>query len=317
MSPRKLVLAALILGAATAQATIASAQITGYGVTANGTLFTFDVNSTATATTIGNLGIVPEAIDFRPSTNILYAIDVGTTTTQLYTVNTATAAVTPVGPGFPTTLAGSYDLAGTSVGFDFNPKTVQPDSSMRIRLVSNTGANLRLNSDTGLVATVDFPVAYIPAIALSVDAVAYINNIAGTAASGTTALYDIDFANDQLALQNPPNDGTLSLVGPLGVDVLPLAGVGFDIYTDPTSVDSTIGGDTAFAVFRRPGTSPLYLLYDVNLGTGAAINGRLVGGGLDFTGGFAVVPEPSSVVLACLAVAGLGLIARRRSALAV
>ena len=40
-------------------------------------------------------------------------------------------------------------LSGTAFGFDFNP-TVD-----RIRVVSDTGQNLRLNPDTGAVAAVD------------------------------------------------------------------------------------------------------------------------------------------------------------------
>ena len=48
----------------------ASAQ-TGYGVDANFTLFSFNVTAPATSTTIGNVGFLPEAIDFRPGTNQL------------------------------------------------------------------------------------------------------------------------------------------------------------------------------------------------------------------------------------------------------
>ena len=67
------------------------------------------------------------------------------------------------------------------------------------------------------------------------------------------------------------------------------------------------------AVLRRSATAGgSYLLYDVNLATGAITNGRLVGGGLDFTGGFAVVPEPGAAALVALVVPVL-LGRRRRS----
>src|SRR5688572_26803128 len=150
--------AALALAGVASAAAPAAAQ-TGYGVTRDGALFRFDVDTPGTVQTIGNLGIVPDAIDFRPlsaaqlgGTPTLYAIDVGPTTTQLYTVNTTTAAVTPVGTGFPSFFVNgaSYDLRNQRIGFDFNPRTLQLDNSLRIRVTATNGTNLRLNSDTGV-----------------------------------------------------------------------------------------------------------------------------------------------------------------------
>jgi trimeric autotransporter adhesin len=305
---------------------VAAQNVTGFGVTANGTLFRFDVDSPGSVTTVGSLGIVPEAIDFRPLTAAqaasgaaptLYALDVGPTTTQLYTVNTQTAAVTPVGAGFPSLAAGSYSLTNQRVGFDFNPRTLMADGSVRIRVTATGGTNLRLNSDTGLVVAVDTPLAYAgTANAGFVDASAYINSgVATDAAAGTTTLFGIDTRSDVLVIQNPPNSGTLNLVGPLGATVDASAGVGFDIFTTPGSTDDTIGGDRALAVLQRPdapaGQPGVYLLYDVNLATGQITDGRLVGGGLDFTGGFAVVPEPAVVGLLLLPAGTL--LRRRRS----
>jgi hypothetical protein len=310
MSPRKLVFA-LSLAAIAAPAAIATAQVTGYGVNSFGQLFKFDINAPGLIpfTIIGApLPFVPEGIDFRPGTTSLYAIDVGPNTSQLYTIDINTGVPTAVGSSFTSsgTSPGNYNLTNaTSFGFDFNPKTQQGDNSMRIRLVSNTGTNLRLNSSTGQIAAVDPTIAYIPAVALSVDAVAYINNI--PAASGVTGLYDIDYANDQLAKQDPAT-GVLTAVGALGVTVDVLQGVSFDIYTDPTSVDDTVGGDTGYAVAKRTATSGgAYLLYNVDLTNGFLTNGKTIGVSLvaDFTGGFAVVPEPGSMLLAGFAAAGL------------
>jgi hypothetical protein len=293
----------------------------GYGVTANGTLFRFDPFAPAGAVSIGSLGIVPEAIDFRPTTDgdpnrPLYAIDVGETTTQLYTVNTTTAAVTPVGAGFPTAVAGSYDLSGNQrIGFDFNPTTLQGDGSVRIRLITTNGDNLRLNSDTGAVAVVDTDLLYPPSSSPFADAAAYINsNKAVAAAGGTTILFDMDSRSDVLSIQNPPNNGTLNVVGPFGVGVNANAGIAFDIFTQAGDVDSTIGGDLGFAAFTRNDTSGgAYLLYDVDLATGATTNGRLVGGGLDFTGGmsFTYTPEPATITMGLIAIV-LAMTARRR-----
>lgn len=304
----------------------------GFGVNAAGDLFHFQVPTPGNpVVTVGNLGFVPEGIDFRPGTSSLYAIDIGPNTSQLYTVNKQTGAATPVGAGF--TSAGvvngvPYDLTrGTTFGFDFNPTTLQGDGSIRIRLVSNNGQNLRLNSDTGLIAAVDGGLMYAaadptnPGAASGVDAVAYINTNAATA-GGTTALYDMDPSTDDLSIQSPPNAGTLNTVGPFGVTVDAVAGIGFDIFTDPASNDPTIGGDFGYAVLRRPiigGPLGDYLFYDVNLATGQITNGALVGvsgGGLpaDFTGGLAItVPEPSTLALGFLAgLAGLAGLRRRR-----
>jgi Domain of unknown function (DUF4394) len=290
----------------------ASAQI-GYGVNEAGTLFRFDVDIPAIVTEIGPVGFLPEAIDFRPGTSELYAIDIGPNTTQLYTLNIVTGAPTAVGAGFNSSGAG-YDLTGNqSFGFDFNPKTLQPDTSMRIRLVSTNNSNLRLNSATGLINNIDTNLAFAAGSSPFVDAAAYINNL--PEAGGTTALYDLDSRNNALLLQNPPNNGVVSTVGSLGVTVDALAGMAFDIYTVPGNVDPTIAGDFAFAVLQRPDAplnGPLgsYLLYDVDLATGQITNGALVGPAAtpyDFTGGFAVnpIPEPAAAgaFLAFLAVA--------------
>jgi len=295
------------------------AQI-GYGVNAAGSLFSFDTDNPAGVMTIGPVGFVPEGIDFQPGTSTLYAIDIGPNTTQLYTINIATGAATPVGAGFNssgTVNNVSYTLtANQTYGFDFNPKTLQSpgDGSMRIRLIGTSGVNLRLNSLSGQIAAVDTSLVISPTGASPfADAAAYINNI--PAASGTTALYDMDSRNDKLYLQDPPNSGTLTVVGAFGATIDANANISFDIYTTPGDADPTIGGDFGFAVLTRPDapiSGPLgaYMLYDVNLATGQITNGALVGPAaapFDFVGGFAVlpvaVPEPGTVLLALLGIA--------------
>jgi hypothetical protein len=287
------------------------AQI-GYGVNAAGSLFSFDTDIPAVVTTIGPVGFLPEGIDFQPGTATLYAIDIGPNTSQLYTINIATGAATPVGSGFNSSGSVSgvpYNLtANQTYGFDFNPKTLQSpgDNSMRIRLIGTSGVNLRLNSLSGQIAAVDTSLLISPTGASPfADAAAYINNIPESA--GTTALYDMDSRNDKLYLQNPPNNGTLTEVGPFGVTIDASANISFDIYTTPGDADPTIGGDFGFAVLQRPDSPPLpgpmgaYQLYDVDLATGQISHGALVGPAaapFDFVGGFAVlpvaVPEPTS-----------------------
>ena len=81
------------------------------------------------------------AIDFRPATGELYGVG---NSSRLYIINTVTGtARTPAVDAFTPAISGSI------VGFDFNP-TVD-----RIRLVTSTGQNLRLNPETGTVAATD------------------------------------------------------------------------------------------------------------------------------------------------------------------
>ena len=119
----------------------------------------------------------------------------------------------------------------------------------RIRIVSNTGQNLRVNPADG-VALLDGTLSPgTPAI----TGAAYTNNFAGAA---TTMLYTIDVSTDKLYLQNPPNNGTLVEVGNLGVNVE--AANGFDI-------GGTSG--TPYALLSSSGGTKLYR---IDLATGAA-----------------------------------------------
>ena len=122
-------------------------------------------------------------IDMRPATSQLYALG---SSSRLYAINMASGAATAIGMTSFTAA-----LSGTSFGFDFNP-TVD-----RIRIVSNTGQNLRAHPVTGAIAATD--VSLNPG-SPSVDAAAYTNNFAGAA---STTLYDIDYATDKLYIQSP------------------------------------------------------------------------------------------------------------------
>lgn len=287
MKTRSSISLVALLAAFCSAATCAKAQ-TGFGVTAGGFLFKFQLSNPGTVAVIGNIGFIPEGIDFRPSSNTLYAINIGPSTTQLFTLDITTGAVTAVGSGFPSSgnVGGvPYDLTTAgSFGFDFNPTTLQGDGSMRIRLIAGNN-NLRLNSSTGQIVAVDTQLNYPPGdpnagSTVRVDGVAYTNNIAAT--SGTTRLFDLDFLTDVLAEQTLPNSGALHTVGSTGLSGTPQSGIGFDIYTDGS-------GDHAFAMIKRGGVaSGAYRLYDVNLATGALTNPRAVGSDTDFAGGFAV-----------------------------
>lgn len=309
-----MITAALALASTSVLAGLPAPSATGYGVNGNGVLFNFDLASPGVVNTVGNIGFVPEGIDFRPGTNALYALDVGPNTTQLYRIDINTAVATPVGAGFNSTGA-NYNLLGNQTfGFDFNPTTLQADDSMRIRVVSTNGTNLRLNSSEGTISAVDTDLAFGNGNSPFIDAAAYINNT--PTMGGTTALYDMDSRNNELLIQNPPNAGTVTTVGSFGVTIAAQGNIGFDIFTPLGSVDPTNDDDFGYAVLRRAdapqgGVLGSYLLYSVNLDSGQITNGAVVGPAAtpsDFTGGFAVlpqVPEPASLGLlaavACVA----------------
>ena len=175
-------------------------------------------------------------IDMRPATGQLYALG---STSRLYVLNTSSGAAAVVG-----TVPFSTLLAGTSFGFDFNP-TVD-----RIRCNSNTGQNLRLHPDTGVIAAID---GTLNPGTPSVTSSAYTNNFAGAT---TTTLYNVDNLTDKLYKQDPPNNGTQVEVGALGINIE--AAGGFDI---------TSRSGMAYAALKVGTTSSIYT---INLTSGAA-----------------------------------------------
>ncbi len=77
----------------------------------------------------------------------------------------------------------------------------------------------------------------------------------------TTSLYNLEDNSDVLTLQNPPNNGTLVDVGPLGVAINTAGRAAFDIAGG--------GNGLALAALRSTGLGPMSL-YSVSLTTGAA-----------------------------------------------
>jgi hypothetical protein len=224
-----------------------AAGVTVYALTTSDRLVTFAAGTPNTLLSSVNItGLLPgEAllgIDFRPLTEELYLLG----SFRLYRLNTMTGVATAVGPVFTTFPNGS------AFGVDFNP-TVD-----RLRVVSDNRENLRLHPDTGAVLFVDGLLHYAdgdPNFGVNPVAVgaAYTNSFPGAT---STTLYDIDSNLDVLVIQNPPNDGTLVTVGPLGVDTTDL--VGFDIQA---------GTGIAYASLTSPGAI-FSTFYTINLSTG-------------------------------------------------
>jgi hypothetical protein len=90
----------------------------------------------------------------------------------------------------------------------------------------------------------------------------------------TTKLFEIDADADCLVLQDPPNDGVLVTIGPLGVDFGPLGG--FDIVTEH-------GVDQAWAA---SGAS----LYRIDLASGHATPAGTIGNGSEVIVSLAALP---------------------------
>lgn len=177
-------------------------------------------------------------IDFRPANGQLYGVTLNAAGNfaRLYTFNLSTGAATAAGPGFALT-AGT-----TAAGFDFNP-TVD-----RIRMVTNLGQNLRLHPTDGTIVNADLAIN--PATTI-LSAAAYTNSYAGAA---TTTLYVLN--SMRLYKQDPPNNGTLTDIGGLGL-------------TADNTNGFDIGGTSniAYAMLTAGGATRLYT---INTATGAA-----------------------------------------------
>ena len=237
-----------------------------------------------------NLPLV--GLDFRPATGVLYGLGYdGIGVAQLYTINPTTGLTTAVAVKFGLVLGGTT----ARIGFDFNP-TVD-----RIRVVSSTGANFRLNPITGGLAATDTNLAYATGdtnvgTTPRVGAVAYTNSVTG-AAPLNTQLYDIDEQNNDtpngfLTTQFLPNSGTLNTVGSLRLGAFGIGtakGFDLDIYFNPTS-----GQNVGYLEeVNGAGGSNFYTL---NLGTGQA---TLVGNTIPTAVGFEIrdiAAQPSATL---------------------
>ncbi len=239
--------------------------LTAYSIRQSNQLIRFDTTTPGASITVGTIsGIGSDSIvgiDFRPATQQLYALG---SSSQLYTLDVATAVATAIGPNPGIT------FTGTNFGFDFNP---QID---RIRVVNDgvpNGQNLVYNPSNGAVTV---------ATALSgatnqVDAAAYSNNLNGAT---STLLHVINTSGmtDSLYSQNN-NGGVTTLIGSLGIDATAMNG--FDIVSSGSS-------NSGFATLTVGGIPQFYR---IDLSTGAA---SLIGvfGGASAISGLAVESNP-------------------------
>ncbi len=260
-----------------------AAAVSLVGLTEDNNLVLFDSSNPTSTSTVSITGIDGTllGIDRRPANNLIYGL---TNTNNIYTINPFTGVAS-----FVSTLSVPF-TGGTISGVDFNPV---PD---RLRVVGGNDQNYRINVDTGAVIVDGTLNPGDP----NITAVAY-TNVDNNPATGTT-LYNIDYISDALFIQNPPNAGTLGLVGSLGLDIISAAG--FDIFTDN-------GVNTAFAALT-PASASGANLYTIDLTTGAATSVGTISSGKRLIGLTAVVPEPNVGLGALLGVGVFALLGRRR-----
>lgn len=209
-------------------------------------------------------------IDYRVAKDMLYALG---SSGRLYTLDEGTAAARAVGEPF------AVILDGTEFGFDFNPVVD------RIRVVGNSGQNLRLHPDTGAVIDAD---ANTPGLQID-GKLAYATSdpqagktpvVVGAAYSYNksnpriTTNYALDAAAGTLVTQGSregatpavsPNTGSLFTVGSLR---FPFQTAAFDIQAV---------SDVAFAALNAGGGPSRWVTIDLQ--TGAATTLGMVGGG--------------------------------------
>ncbi|MDQ1507362.1 MAG: hypothetical protein QOD57_5089, partial [Actinomycetota bacterium] len=249
------VLAALLLPAITSAQAAPPQATFAYAITTFNRLLLFNVATPGTILRdIPITGMQPGedmlGIDVRPATGQLYGVG---RTNRVYLIDPITAVATAVGaPAGP-----AFGATPEEIGMDVNPVVD------RIRVVSLSGLNRRLNPNDGTLTSAD---SNLNGVDTSGTGAAYTNNFPGS--TGTT-LYDLAAGINALVIQDPPNSGTLSLVGPLGVDVNSAAT--FDIVT-------VAGLNTAYASLTPPPFT-VSNLYTIDLATGAPTLIGAIGGG--------------------------------------
>jgi hypothetical protein len=181
-------------------------------------------------------------IDFRVARGVLYGL---TSKGRLVTIDTATAQVRAVGNAPPA------PLSGTRFGVDFNPV------ADRVRVVSDSGQNLRLHPDTGALAATDPALTAGPdgRSAAGITAAAYTYNQRN---DKLTTNYALDVGRGWLVTQGSveerepvvsPNTGRMADVGALGTGAV-----------DDAAFDIADVGNSALAALRQGGRTRLYTI---------------------------------------------------------
>ena len=216
------------------------------GLTSDQRLVCFRRFTPAQARTVGSISNLQTdtailGIDHRPADGKLYGVG---NQGGIYTVDPMTAKASLVSrmnvAGVP------FVPSGTSFGVDFNP------AADRLRIVSDNGQNVRVNVVDG-ATTVDSGLNYtLGTPATGIGGAAYTNNDADP--NTNTTLFDFDSALDQIAIQSPPNNGSLVATGKLGVD----SGVEIGADIDSDLKNGSTVANTAYVALNSGGTSRFF-----------------------------------------------------------
>lgn len=308
----------LIIGTALAIAGAAHAQSvqTAYGLTVDGNrLVGFSPSNVSTllsdvAITGLAAGETIRNIDFRPRNGELIGLS---SSNRMFSINPVTGAAQLRLVGTPTPFA----ISGTA-GMDFNPV---PD---RIRVVTSTVQNLRLNPDTGGLAVDDgASVAPNPALRFvaadpnfgatpNLVSAAYTNSVFTNGASTglTTTMFAVHRVSASVNIlvrqgsvggaPDSPNNGNLTTIGQLAGNFQDDL-YGFDIFSEN-------GGNQAY--FSGNPLAGGTAFYTLDLATGSnSFVGNIGGAAQVRIRDFSVIPAPAS---ACLAGLGALAVVRRR-----
>ena len=245
-------------------------------VTASNKLLKFNAGQPSRILTTLNIsGLQPSetllGIDYRVAKDQLYALG---SSGRLYTINEDSAAATVVGMPF------SVKLEGTQFGFDFNP-TVD-----RIRVVSNTGQNLRLHPDTGAVVDSNPTLDGVQTDGKLTYAAGDVNFGKSPATVGAAYSYNkadtkitTNFALDAAAgtlVTQGSREGTAPAVSPNTGQLFTVGSLGMAFSTAAFDIQAV--SDVAFAALNSDANKASQWV-TIDLKTGAAKSLGVIGGG--------------------------------------
>jgi hypothetical protein len=253
--------------AASGQGWLLSSALTGTHTVTAVDLADPDTVLATLAVTGVTVGTTLTGLDVRNATGMPYVLG---SDGQLYVLGAPKAATPTTVPAekVGTPIAGAATEG--DAGFDVNPAVD------RLRILGGAG-NLRANPNTGTAVDVDLVAEGVQAdgdLAYaegdvnqgqdpSVFAGAYTNAPRGGVAA-STQLFDIESGVDVLVLQNPPNDGTLVTVGPLGAAIGTDGGFDVQTGTGTAYLAATVGEameirtvDLATGATTLVGTAPV------------------------------------------------------------
>ncbi|GHC71956.1 DUF4394 domain-containing protein [Streptomyces flavofungini] len=242
--------------AAATKTPAAAPSLRAYGITGDGTLmatFTTDRPTVLDWVRVitgleGDQKLV--GIDYRVQDGLMYGVgDKGGIYTIQTPPTTSDVVVTKVSQL-------KIALSGNKFGVDFNP------AADRLRVISDNGQNLRHNlNDHTTAKDVALTTPPVSGTTSGVSSAAYTNNDLN--ATTVTTLFDVNTTSDQVVIQAPANNGTLSPTGSLTIDAG--ADSGLDIFSYLTNGKTT--SNAAFASLTPYGANTP-TLYSVNLFTG-------------------------------------------------